>query len=148
MAGPTPELHQRVAARLGGQGQRYTRRRRAVVEVLAAADGPLTLPQILQARTDLAQSSAYRNMAVLEEAGVVHRIVTTDEFSRFELAEELTDHHHHHLVCADCGDVVDFTVPSDLERRIERDLERVADRSGFRVESHRLDLVGRCADCA
>lgn len=142
------DVHDRVAGRLAEVGQRYTRRRRAVVEVLVAADRPLTVPQILEARRDLALSSAYRNVAVLEEAGVVHRIVTSDEFARFELAEELTDHHHHHLVCAGCGEVVDFTVPPDLERRIDRDLGRVAGRSGFRVERHRLDLLGRCADCA
>lgn len=144
----TADVHHRVAGRLANAGQRYTARRRAVVEVLASADRPLTVPQILEAHGALAQSSAYRNVAVLEEAGVVHRIVTTDEFARFELDEGLTHDHHHHLVCAGCGEVVDFTVPSDLERRIDRDLGRVAGRSGFRVERHRLDLVGRCADCA
>lgn len=141
-------MHDRVAARLLAQGQRYTRLRRAVVEVLVDADRPLTVPQILEAGDGLAMSSAYRNVAVLEEAGVVHRIVTTDEFARLELDEGLTDHHHHHLVCDACGAVVDFTVPPDLERRIDRDLAKAAGRRGFTVERHRLDLVGRCAECA
>jgi Fe2+ or Zn2+ uptake regulation protein len=94
----------------------------------------------------MAQSSVYRNLAVLERAGVVHRIVTTDEFARYELAEDLTEHHHH-LICASCGDVTDFTVPADVERSLEAALSTVAERSGFQVRHHRLDLVGTCPRC-
>ena len=39
----------------------------------------------------LAQSSAYRNLVVLEQAGAVNRIVTADDFARFELAQDLTE---------------------------------------------------------
>ena len=66
----------------------------------------------------LAQSSAYRNLAVLERAGVVHRIVTSDEFARYELAEDLT-HHHHHLICSTCGGVTDFEVSDAVEHELE-----------------------------
>ena len=40
----------------------------------------------------LPQSSAYRNLAVLEACGVVHRVAGTDELARFERAEDLTEH--------------------------------------------------------
>ena len=77
----------------------HATQRRALVDLLAEVDQPLTIPQLLERRRGLAQSSAYRNLAVLERAGVVHRIVTSDEFARYELAEDLTEHHHH-LICA------------------------------------------------
>jgi Fur family transcriptional regulator, ferric uptake regulator len=141
------DLHDVAASRLKKDGQRYTSRRRALVDVLTEAEQPLTIPQVLERRGDLAQSSAYRNLAVLERAGVVHRIVTTDEFARYELAEDLTEHHHH-LICSTCGDVTDFTVPDPLEDDLDRALERVAQRSGFQVDHHRLDLVGTCKTCA
>lgn len=57
------DLHELAALRLTGEGQRYTRAGRALVDVLADADAPLALPQLL------------------ERAGVVHRIVTADEFA-------------------------------------------------------------------
>ena len=76
--------------RLRGAGLRYTRSRRRVVEVLAGTDRPLTIPDILARAGTLAQSSVYRNLNELIDAGVVHRIVAGDEFSHFELAEELT----------------------------------------------------------
>ena len=141
------DLHATAPRRLRADGQRYTPRRRALVELLAEVDQPLTIPQLLEQRRDLAQSSAYRNLAVLERAGVVHRIVTTDEFARYELAEDLTEHHHH-LICSSCGDVTDFTVPAAVEHDLEAALAKVARRPGFQATDHRLDLVGTCAGCA
>jgi Fur family transcriptional regulator, ferric uptake regulator len=141
------ELHRIAATRLKADGQRYTESRRQLVEVLAGAGQPLTIPDILERATGLPQSSVYRNLAVLERAGVVQRLVTTDEWARFELAEDLTEHHHH-LICNGCGLVRDFTVSAQLERSIDKALGAVADAAGFVLDHHRLDLVGRCADCA
>ncbi len=147
-ADPLAELHDQAAERLHADGQRYTPQRRELVALLAELDQPLTIPQLLEKRRDLAQSSAYRNLAVLERAGVVHRIVTTAEFARYELTEDLTEHHHHHLICEACGDVSDFTVPPQIEADLEAAVAKVARRTGFRVSDHRLDLVGTCARCA
>ncbi len=140
------DLHATATSRLREDGQRYTPRRRALIELLAEVDQPLTIPQLLERRRGMAQSSVYRNLAVLERAGVVRRIVTADEFARYELAEELTEHHHH-LICASCGDVTDFTVPERVEHDLEAALAKVAKRSGFEVRHHRLDLVGTCPRC-
>ena len=143
----TTDLHATAAARLRADGQRYTPGRRAIVELLRQVDQPLTIPQLLEQSRGLAQSSAYRNLAVLERAAVVHRIVTTDEFARYELAEDLTEHHHH-LICSACGEVADFTVPGAVEHQLEQVLTKAARRAGFRSTGHRLDVVGTCASCS
>lgn len=123
-------------------------RRRRVVAALHTADGPITIPQILDLDGSLAQSSVYRNLAVLEEVGAVTRIVTHDDHARYELAEALTDHHHHHLVCSSCGLVSDFELAPELEQSLDQALRRAGGSKRFRVEGHRLDLIGTCADCA
>jgi Fur family transcriptional regulator, ferric uptake regulator len=140
------DLHELAALRLNGLDQRYTRARRALVDVLAAADAPLAIPQLLDRDRALAQSSAYRNLTVLERAGVVHRIVTADEFARYELAEDLTGHHHH-LICSACGDVRDVTMPPELESQLDHALGRIAGEHDFAADHHRLDLVGTCPSC-
>lgn len=140
------DLDKEISALLRRAEQRYTRGRRALVAALRDAGQPVTIHQILDKDDGLAQSSAYRNLAVLEEAGVVTRIVTNDEFARYELAEGLTEHHHH-LICSSCGDVVDFSLAARTEASLDRALHRIADDAGFTVESHRLDLVGTCAGC-
>jgi len=141
------EFHDVVAQRLRVVQQRYTRNRRALVDALETAEHPLTIPEILDADASLAMSSVYRNLAVLEQADVVHRVVTTDEFARYELVEDLTEHHHH-LICSSCGKVEDFTPTPALERSAADALARIADQAGFRVHSHRLDVVGLCHRCA
>ena len=107
----------------------------------------MSIPQILTASSGLKQSSVYRNLAALEQAGVVRRVATDEEYGRYELAEELIGHHHH-LVCANCGTMRDVEVPAELERTLDRTLDRIARRAGFARVQHRLDLVGLCADCA
>jgi Fur family transcriptional regulator, ferric uptake regulator len=140
-------LHDDVAELLRAGDHRYTTGRRRVVSALQEADGPVTIPEILKISDELTQSSLYRNLAVLEEVGAVTRIITHDDHARFELAEALTDHHHHHLICANCGSVTDFTLPLDTERTLEQACDRVADTANFHVDGHRLDLIGTCADC-
>jgi Fur family transcriptional regulator, ferric uptake regulator len=139
-------LHTTAAERLRRDGQRYTDNRRALVEVLDDADRPLTIPELLERRGGLPQSSAYRNLAVLERAGVVERVVTTDEFARYELAEDLTEHHHH-LICSGCGEVNDVVVPPAVERRLDEVVTDIGTSAGYRIEGHRFDVIGRCAAC-
>ena len=146
MGAVSADVHEIAAARLRQVAQRYTSARRAVVDVLVAADRPLTIPEVLARRPGLAQSSAYRNLAVLEQAGVVHRIVTSDEYGRYELAEEVGQHHHH-LICSRCGGVSDFIVAEDVEHDLDRALASAARRHGFAIDHHRLDLIGTCPDC-
>jgi Fur family transcriptional regulator, ferric uptake regulator len=105
----------------------------------------VAVPDLARGR-GLPQSSLYRNLAVLEQAGAVHRVMTHEEFGRYELAEDLTQHHHH-LVCRNCGKVEDVTVTAGLERQVQRSLVDVEDRTGFSAVSHRLDLIGTCRDC-
>jgi Fe2+ or Zn2+ uptake regulation protein len=139
-------LHDIAAARLRRDGQRYTTGRKALVEVLAASPHPLPIAEILGESGDLAQSSVYRNLAVLERAAVVSKVITNGEWACFELAEDLTSHHHH-LICSDCGTVRDVEVPADVEAALDHALAGLAAADGFVLERHRLDLVGRCGGC-
>lgn len=145
---PLPnELGDTVAARLRTGGQRVTESRRALVDVLAHADRPLTIPEIQRHAPALATSSAYRNLSVLAEVGVVHRIVINGDHARYELADDLTEHHHH-LICSECGSVEDVPASSRLERSVQNAVDEIERRTGFHTLHHRIDLVGRCSRCA
>lgn len=142
----TGELHDTIKARLLAAGQRYTHQRRQLVEILARSGNPLAIPEILEGR-GLAQSSVYRNLGDLERAGVVRRLVTDEEYGRYELSEDLTEHHHH-VICSNCGTVQDLPMPAAFEHRMEETLGRLGRSVGFAEVSHRLDLIGLCASCA
>ena len=51
------------------------------------------------------------------------------------------------MICTDCGEVADFTVPDALERALDEVAAQVERTEGFRSTHHRLDLFGRCAAC-
>lgn len=142
---PDRDLEEVVAERLVGAGQRLTAKRRALLASLAGAGRPVTTVEIV-ALARLPLSSVYRNLVVLERAGVVRRLTAAGGVARYELAEGLTAHHHH-LVCASCGRVQDFSAPKGLEQQVERALADAASRAGFAPESHRIDLIGLCSRC-
>jgi Fe2+ or Zn2+ uptake regulation protein len=141
------QVHATVSTRLRAVGQRLTPNRRVLLDALTAAARPLTIPEILDEQPDLAQSSVYRNLVVLEEAGVVHRVVGTDDFARWELTEDLAGHHHH-LICASCGRVEDVPASAGLERSVAAAAAAITRTTGFRTQHHRLDLVGVCESCS
>lgn len=140
------DLDDEVAALLGDADQRYTSGRRRLISALQAGEGPLTITQIVATDTSLPQSTVYRNLTILEDAGVVTRIVTSDDFARYELAEKLTGHHHH-LICTECGDVLDFSLDAAIEATLDKALTEAARSAGFAADSHRLDLLGSCKQC-
>lgn len=141
------ETHEFAAARLRETGQLYTKGRRELVQLLAGAGRPATVAELLRQRPRLTQSSLYRNMGDLESAGLVQRVVGTDDVTRFELSEDLIGHHHH-MICTECGSVDDFVVPRRTERNLETALEKALSHTGFRPSAHRLDVLGICAGCA
>ena len=141
-----PGVHDEIALRLVGLDQRYTRLRRALVETMAAAGRPLTIPELLRSNPGLSQSSAYRNITVLIEAGAARRVNGTDDHGRFELAEDLAGHHHH-LICETCGQVLDIAASPRLERALAEAARVAEEETGFSVDDHRMDLVGTCIRC-
>jgi Fur family transcriptional regulator, ferric uptake regulator len=140
-------MHAAVATMLAGRGQHYTSARRALVESLARFGRPATIGELTAVTPGLATSTAYRNLTVLASAGVVARVSGSDEFGRFELSQEFSGTHHHHVVCADCGLVLDAGAPERLEAALEDAAKVLAEENGFAITGHRLELVGRCGSC-
>jgi Fe2+ or Zn2+ uptake regulation protein len=141
------EIELEVARRLHVIGQRLTTGRRVLVQVLAAAERPLTAAGIAGADRRLPTSSVYRNLHILEAAGVVTRLASAAGDNRYELADTLAGHHHH-LVCRRCGRVEDCVLPEVLERTLDEAARTMRRRHDFRVDEHRVDLLGLCAGCA
>jgi Fe2+ or Zn2+ uptake regulation protein len=131
---------------LRAAGQRYTPARRQIIEALTITRRPVTIADLLHALPDVAQSSLYRNLTTLEQCGVVSRVVSTGDTGRYELSEQLAGHHHH-LVCSQCGSMRDVVISESLETLLDDAFDRLAKREGFRLEHHRLDLIGVCATC-
>lgn len=140
------DLHATVAQKLRRTRQRYTLGRRQLVDLLAEAGRPVTIQDLVDAGARQSQSSLYRNLAILEQCGAVHRLTSTDDVARYELAEELSEHHHH-LVCAVCGEIEDVTLSPSVEDTLRSAAREAGRTRDFEVETHRFELLGTCGGC-
>ena len=141
------EHHAFVRERLLTDNHRYSTGRYRLVEALADSRQPLTLPEIVATAPELASSSVYRNLEVLERCGVVNRISSGGGHAHFELAEPLLSHHHH-LVCVNCGAIEDVRLDDEIEKLLDQNLNLLATGISFTPLHHTLDLHGHCAECA
>ena len=144
--GMAEDMHSLVELRLRRIDQRYTSGRRAIVDLLVTAGHPVSIGDIAERLPDLPRSSAYRHLTDMHAAGLVRRVAANDEFTRFELAEDLTEHHHH-LLCVNCGKVIDVTLPTGAEQQVASVISQLEDAAGFQAHSHRLDVLGLCSAC-
>lgn len=119
---------------------RKTEQRAAIHQVLERAEGPLTIPQILERAQEhvpgLGSATVYRNVKTAVVEGSLTPVDVPGEPTRYEVANQ---HHHHHFKCQACGKVYDIEGCFD-------ELERLAP-PGFEVTEHELTLFGRCSGC-
>ena len=136
--------HSHVRQALQQRGLRWTGQRSRIVRTALATHEHYTAEELLLLcrREDprLSRATVYRTLAVLEEAGFVEGLDAGDGKRRFE--HVLGHEHHDHMVCLQCGAIVEFR-DDELERR----QEAAARRHGFRIERHSLRLYGRCRGC-
>lgn len=88
-------------------------------------------------------ATVYRTLQILEEINLVQRSCFDDGCVRYQYADSEEKHEHHHLVCEDCGNVVD--IHEDFLELLE---EQVLKSYGFEVTNHKLMLFGKCKICA
>lgn len=124
--------------RLRQAGVRMTRQRRVILDILAEADH-LDAPSIHERASALdasiSLSTVYRTMKLLHDHGAIHRHAFDGGPARFEGAG---GEHHDHLIDIETGDVIEFASP-----RIEALQKEIADRLGYDIVHHRLELYGR-----
>ena len=74
--------------------------------------------------------------------GIIYRLDLEDGCARYELVHENENHRHHHLVCSNCGDVIE--VEEDLLENIENIIETQYD---FQIMDHSVKFFGICSKC-
>jgi Fur family ferric uptake transcriptional regulator len=131
-------------AALDAAGFRLTDARQSVAALIAERDSPFTAADILAAararRLGIGRATVFRALDAFNELRVVERLDLPNGEHAYVACEPA---HHHHVVCERCGRT------TEIDDRGVRDIVRAVERrTGFRIDSHRLELFGRCADCA
>jgi Fe2+ or Zn2+ uptake regulation protein len=129
-----------VVQRLEDKGYRVTSPRLKVLAEIADAGDQFSAEEIAQRLPHVGRATVFRTLKLLVEMDVLCRVLLDDGNLRYRWSYA---GHHHHLVCAECGAVEDFTVCDVTE--LVRELTRI---KHFTVEGHWLEVYGRCGACA
>ena len=120
------------------KGMRMTDQRRVVARVLSQSQDHPDVEELYRRAHDIdphiSIATVYRTVRLFEEAGIIARHDFRDGRSRYE---EQTDDHHDHLIDMKSGQVIEF-----VDEEIERLQHAIAQRLGYKLVAHRLELYG------
>lgn len=94
--------------------------------------------KLIDMGAEIGLATVYRVLNQFDDAGIVTRHNFEGGKSVFELTQQ---HHHDHLICLDCGKVIEFS-----DKSIEERQTNIAARHGIKLSNHSLYLYGHCAD--
>jgi Fur family ferric uptake transcriptional regulator len=93
-------------------------------------------------------STVYRTLDLLARMGIVTRLALGDGQSRYEFKSSEKRDHHHHLVCTNCGKIIDYSEFLDEELRlVKKTEERLAEKYNFVIQDHNIEFLGLCEKC-
>lgn len=135
---------------LKDKGIKVTTQRVLVLEALSQCpDRHLTAEEIYELvkadYPEIGLATVYRTIQLLLELDLIDRINLDDGYVRYEIGKtgkNEAKHHHHHLICLECGKV--FSFEDDLLDELEK---KIADTTSFQVTDHEVKLFGYCRDC-
>jgi len=133
-----------LATFIASRGLKHSRQRELVAAAFFGLGGHVAVDELIDhvraLDPHISVATVYRTMKLLAESGLAVPRQFGGGQTRYEPGAGRP--HHDHLICTACGEIVEFA-----NHRIEALQAREAARHGFEVESHKLELYGRCARC-
>jgi Fur family transcriptional regulator, ferric uptake regulator len=126
-------------------GLKFTIQREVILETLYNSDEHLT-PEALHKKIqeqypDLKTGIAtiYRTLGLLESEEIVTSLSFGAQGKKYELGAK---EHHDHMICTECGSITEF-----VDEEIEKRQRSIADKHGFLMKDHSMQIYGICAEC-
>ncbi len=133
-----------IIACLHDHGHKVTPQRVAIIKTVLESCELLTpsalYEKVKEADPEVGEVTVYRTLNILEELGLVC-VVHTENNTHSYIG--CPSEHHDHLICSDCGKVVNFT-----HCNLELLEKRLSVETGFAIKDHRLEFHGRCEKCS
>jgi Fur family ferric uptake transcriptional regulator len=137
--------YENAVCMLKNSGRKLTRQRKVILLLFDCSPQHLTAQEVHElvagSEPDINLVTVYRTLELLADVGILSKINFNDGAYRYERKPSDAEHHHH-LICTECGRVVEFLgcAFSSMARQLET-------ATGFAVDGHSLKLTGKCAPC-
>ena len=141
------------SGRIRGGGYRLTIPREAILQVLSQSNEHLSAEDIYlkvhKEYSNIGLTTVYRTLELLVQLGLIFKFDFGDGRARYELSEGPKGmRHHHHLVCTECGRVVDYTDFIDEEVELLNQTEKgLSKKYNFKITNHLFQFYGICDKC-
>jgi Fur family ferric uptake transcriptional regulator len=139
-------LYAKLEAYMSKEGLRNTNQRRVIAEAFFEGPAHVTIEELLakvrEVDSRIGYATVYRTLKLFTDCGIAAERNFGDGPSRYELSDKSTNDHHDHLICLECGKIIEFH-----NERIEELQEQITEKLDFHVESHKHEIYGYCADC-
>jgi Fur family ferric uptake transcriptional regulator len=134
--------------KLNKGGYKITNQRKVIFEILLKNSGKHLNPEqiyelVREVDSDIGIATVYRTTKLFEEVGILSKVLFNDGCARYEIVlTEDESHSHHHLLCNNCGKIIE--VKMDLLNELEELIEK---EYNFEIHNHSLKFYGLCKDC-
>ncbi len=129
---------------LSNEGLKFTPQRLEILEEIVLGEGHRECEEIYLSMKkkgkSVSRATVYRTIDLLVKNNLVRKLELGDGRARYE--SKLNSSHHDHLICIDCGDIVEF-----VDDEIENKQEEIALNNGFILKKHIHQLFGLCKKC-
>jgi Fur family transcriptional regulator, ferric uptake regulator len=126
------------------RGLRATPERYAVLDAVLQTQGHFDAEnlyyRLLSGGMKISRATVYNSLELLLRAGLVSKYRFAEKTSRYEKA--IGRPQHHHLICLQCGDILEF-----VNEKLERIQEEVCSDRDFVSQSSSLQIFGTCSRC-
>lgn len=147
MRNTLPEVMENVKKTLKNNGYKLTPQRRALINTVIENEGKHLTAEELYSLVknicpEIGLATVYRTLQLMDRLDILCKLELDDGCSRYELVHKNENHRHHHLICTNCGKVIE--VKEDLLEELENDIETTYE---FKVYNHSLKFYGLCKKC-
>jgi Fur family ferric uptake transcriptional regulator len=124
---------------------KFTKQRELILKFLYDNDGHYTPEEIYRLmkkeypEVNIGIATVYRTLTLLEDAGIAGSISFGTQGKKYELGLKK---HHDHLICSQCGDIIEF-----FDETIEKRQEEIAKKFNFKMQDHAMKIIGLCEKC-
>ena len=126
------------------QGCRWTPERERILHAIFSKEGHFEAEELAYSLrkngSRVSKATVYRTLPLLVKAGLLNQVIHGEKHQHYERIHD--ERHHDHLICLNCGDIIEFQDASLM--KIEKEICR---RNRFRAEKTIVEIFGHCQSC-